>query len=155
MVPPIGALAERMRDTGAGWIVDHWEDDDALLDRIVAILADDNAVEFAEAVERAKRVRHQTPQSMALATDAVYHELDVAAPAASLVPLPKKRLLEALRAAHGIAAAEDRRRDAWSERALLRLAKLGLRFRYTWAGRWAYHLVPQQWQRSLKRRLLT
>jgi len=155
LVPPIGALAERMRETRAGWIVDDWNDDDALLDRIAGILGPENAEEFAQATERARSVAHQTTAAMALATDAVYRGVPIASARPEVAPLSKQRLLEALRAAHGSDAAEVRRRNTWMDRLMLKLAKLGLRFRYTWAGRWAYHLVPQQWQRSLKRRLLT
>jgi glycosyltransferase involved in cell wall biosynthesis len=154
LVPPIGALAERVRETGAGWIADEWEDDDALLDRIIAILAPDAQPAFEEAAARARAVVHQTQADMALATDAVYASVNCARSTVNVSPLPKERLLGALRAAQGTAAQEQRRRAHWSDRLLLALARFGLRFRYTWVGRWAYHLVPEHWQRSLKRRLL-
>jgi glycosyltransferase involved in cell wall biosynthesis len=41
LVPPIGALAERVRDSGAGWIMTdaQWRDEAQMLDRLCALLA--------------------------------------------------------------------------------------------------------------------
>jgi glycosyltransferase involved in cell wall biosynthesis len=154
LVPPMGALAERMQDTHAGWIADHWDDDDAVLDQIVRLLAPENAEMLAAAGERARSVPHLSLGEIAAATHTIYRSVKATPLLASVRPLPKHRLLNGLRTAYLTAAEEQRRRDRWIDRALLALAKLALRFRYTWAGRWAYHLVPQHVQRSLKRRLL-
>ena len=41
LVPPIGALCERIAESGAGWVMteDEWHDEDRMLDRIVALLS--------------------------------------------------------------------------------------------------------------------
>ena len=41
LVPPIGALAERVRDSGAGWVLTdaEWRDEAAMLERLLALLA--------------------------------------------------------------------------------------------------------------------
>ena len=41
LVPPIGALAERVQATGAGWVMtdDEWRDEMRMLDRILALVA--------------------------------------------------------------------------------------------------------------------
>ena len=89
-MPPIGALGERVRDTGAGWIASEWEDDDALLDRIMAILAPESADEFEQAAHRARSVLHQTQEQMALATDAVYATAKQPLAQPDMASLPKR-----------------------------------------------------------------
>ncbi|MDX8389745.1 MAG: glycosyltransferase [Mariprofundaceae bacterium] len=39
LVPPFGALAERMQAHQAGWIMDAWNDDDKILDQIMSIVS--------------------------------------------------------------------------------------------------------------------
>jgi hypothetical protein len=74
LVPPIGALAERMRETRAGWVMtdDEWRDDDRMLDRILALLASDADALVADAAANARAVRHATPEAMTNATLAHY-----------------------------------------------------------------------------------
>ena len=56
LVPPIGALAERIAQSGAGWVMteDEWHDDDRMLDRIVALIGADQADERARAAANAR-----------------------------------------------------------------------------------------------------
>src|SRR4029079_16705990 len=46
LVPPIGALAERVAESGAGWVMSdgEWRDEARMLDRIEAVLADRDAL---------------------------------------------------------------------------------------------------------------
>jgi glycosyltransferase involved in cell wall biosynthesis len=55
LVPPIGALADRVRDHDGGWIMTdaEWRDVSQLLERIVAIVAPANEALLAEAGRRA------------------------------------------------------------------------------------------------------
>jgi len=46
LVPPRGALQERVDATGAGWTIAQWPDYDAMLDQLVALTAPDDAVEL-------------------------------------------------------------------------------------------------------------
>ena len=58
LVPPIGALAERVAQSEAGWVMtdDEWRDDDRMLDRIVALAGADLAGDRARAAANAQAV---------------------------------------------------------------------------------------------------
>jgi O-antigen biosynthesis protein len=72
LVPPIGALYERVADTGAGWVMteSEWHDEDRMLDRVMALLA--SAPARAGAAARARSVSGTTAAAMADATFAHY-----------------------------------------------------------------------------------
>ena len=55
LAPSIGALHERVKLTGAGWIMQDWRDIDAILDDIILLLRPENQEEFTVC----KRVREQ------------------------------------------------------------------------------------------------
>ena len=102
VVPPIGALAERVAGSGAGWVLadDEWRDDGRVLARIVALVAPENAAALAAAAERARRVPQATPTLMAEHTLALYRQTLAAAPVAASVvasaPLAPARVRDAL-----------------------------------------------------------
>jgi hypothetical protein len=60
LVPPIGALPERVSPTGAGWVLDdaEWRDERHMLDRIEALLASSRADDLARASRRPRRAPH-------------------------------------------------------------------------------------------------
>ena len=70
LVPPIGALAERVADSGAGWVMtnDEWHDDDKMLDRMLALLSPQAADARGIAAAKARSVSHASPRTMANAT---------------------------------------------------------------------------------------
>ena len=70
--PPFGALRERVEASGAGWIVDDWDNLDAILDRLATLVAPAAARAIAEAAARALRVPHSSCEAMAAAVGAVY-----------------------------------------------------------------------------------
>ncbi len=74
VVPPFGALAERLDGTGAGWAWTdpEWRDEASMLARITAIVAPEHAVELAAASERARGVPQPTLAAMAERTLAHY-----------------------------------------------------------------------------------
>jgi glycosyltransferase involved in cell wall biosynthesis len=47
LVPPRGALAERVAATGAGWTIDNWPDVDAMLDQLVRITSPESRDDVA------------------------------------------------------------------------------------------------------------
>src|SRR5207253_2763423 len=53
-VPPIGALAERVAGSGAGWVMTEaqWRDEQAMLERIAALVDDTNRAELDAARTR-------------------------------------------------------------------------------------------------------
>ncbi len=154
LVPPMGALQERVQASGAGWIMQDWRDTDAILDDVLAVLHPDKRAAFAVKQAQARAVPVASVRAMANATEMVYQEVLPLRADISAKPLPKAMMYEALQTALGLAAAEKSssmsRRDSW----LLRLAHLGLRMRYTALGRLLYRIVPVRWQQVLKRRLL-
>ncbi len=153
LVPPIGALGERLGATGAGWLMEDWQDEDRILDQIVRILAPANATDLDRATAAARAVPVFSGDRMAEDTERVYGVLATADERRA--PLPNARLQQAAAAALG------REKDAamrpqyfWLEGVLLALAHVALRLRYTLPGRLLYRLVPVRWQQGLKRRLL-
>jgi glycosyltransferase involved in cell wall biosynthesis len=95
VVPPFGALAERVGDSGAGFVLtdDEWKSEPRMYERIVALLADRQALRSAG--DAALRVRHSTQESMADRTLA--HYVGVArAVRATVVPLAPARVRDAL-----------------------------------------------------------
>jgi len=74
IVPPIGALADRVAGTGAGWVLtdDEWRDEARMLQRIAEILAPDHAAELMAAAQRARAMPQQTQEAMAERCLALY-----------------------------------------------------------------------------------
>jgi GT2 family glycosyltransferase/glycosyltransferase involved in cell wall biosynthesis len=100
VVPPIGALAERVAGSGAGWVLDEaeWIDDERMLRRIAEIVAPENAARLAAAAAQARQMPQQTPEAMAQRSLAFYDAALAAAPAAAALPAPlaPSRVLQAL-----------------------------------------------------------
>jgi GT2 family glycosyltransferase len=151
LVPPIGALGERVAATGAGWLMEDWQDEDRILDQVLSILAQTGELE--EAARAAQAVPLFTLAGMAEETERRYGRLKRAD--GTHAPMPNLRLHHAARIAAGVQekTAQQTPRPWW-EPLLLALAHLGLRLRYTLPGRWLYRTVPVRWQQGLKRRLL-
>ena len=154
LVPPIGALGERMQQYRAGWCMDDWTNVDAVLDQIERLLSPAAEPAMREARARAQRVAVEQGANMIGETSRVYREHLLASPPASAAPLSPERILKALRSAHTVAEARHQHHHSFVETAMLRIAHIGLRLRYTIFGRVLYRIVPQAVQRDLKRRLL-
>src|SRR6202008_2151556 len=76
IVPPIGALAERVAATGAGWVLteEEWQDEALMLDRIATLLDPGQGEGWAPAAARARRAPQPTLAAMAAATSAIYRD---------------------------------------------------------------------------------
>ena len=118
IVPPIGALADRVAETGAGWVLsdDEWRSEARMLDRIVAVLDSSRADEFAEAAARAKRAIQPTLQAMTDATIAIYRAVPPPAQEAGRrvatdqrCALPRRIALRAVAPAAGCRRADSAR----------------------------------------------
>lgn len=74
IVPPFGALAERVEDSGAGWLWSEaeWRDEARMLARLVELLAPDRAAEFAAAAQRSRAAPQPTLAVMAERTLRIY-----------------------------------------------------------------------------------
>ena len=160
VVPPIGALGERVRASGAGWVLseEDWLDDERMLGRIADILAPQGAQAYAQAAARAASAPQPTLRAMAEETIAVWQEaLAGARPAMSSAAISQARCLEALRYApwtppvQNPAAGPD---SATSPNgALGYVARAALSIRHTLAGRVLYRLAPKPLVDALRQRL--
>jgi len=150
LVPPIGALHERVVASGAGWIMDDWQNEDRILDQILGICAPENAREFERRAALATAIPLPSLAAMAEATVAVYAEciqrLGLQHPAYP-APLPTERLLST---ALETTSTDTPVRNGASHALLRRLLHLALRVRYTGIGHWLYRNLPVPWQRRFK-----
>jgi glycosyltransferase involved in cell wall biosynthesis len=167
IVPPIGALADRVGETGAGWVLSdqEWRSEERMLDRIAAVLDPGRADEFAAAKARAKGVVQPALEAMTAATIAVYRAVpQPGRDAAASRPIGAARCLAALHYApwHPPRAAAApmepdgvtaRRAGADSRDPLAQVARAALRIRHTRTGRALYRLAPASLLAALKARL--
>jgi len=74
LVPPIGALEERVRGTRAGWVMTEaeWRDESLMLERILAVVARENRAQIEVAAALARTQPHASLRDMTHATFAVY-----------------------------------------------------------------------------------
>ena len=101
LVPPIGALEERVRDSGAGWVMSdaEWRDEERMLERLLAVLGTANAAACRAAATAALKMPHASLPAM---TEATFARYDAAVASArsmqppSLQPLAAVRVRDAL-----------------------------------------------------------
>lgn len=154
LVPPIGALGERVSAAGAGWLMEDWQDEDRILDQILSILRPEHRADLDRAMQAARAVPLFPLARMAEDTERMYGSLGPSG--TRQPPMPNMRLYRAVNTAAKTEkkAAEQLVQYDWWDRPLLALAHVALRLRYTLPGRWLYQVVPVRWQQGLKRRLL-
>lgn len=153
LVPPIGALGERVGVTGAGWLMESWQDEDKILDQILSVLKPEYRAEWDRVTRVARAVETYSLARMAENTEQVYGNLAVTGQRRFL--MANDRLYVAVKAASG--REKEMKRQAhrtWWDRVLVALAHVALRLRYTLPGKWLYQVVPVRWQQGMKRRLL-
>ena len=63
LVPPTGALADRVHRTDAGWIINRWPDVDALLDQIVDVTDPKNRATLANMERLARQAAQHAPDA--------------------------------------------------------------------------------------------
>jgi len=155
LVPPIGALPERVSATRAGWVMTdaEWRDESRMLDRVAALLAPSRADALAEAARAAAAIPRVTLESMAASTLECYARARAGARAHAHAPLARSRVRDALgyRAWHpaaGASAAVVARSGAGG-----RLALAALRLRQSSAGPLLRAITPGFVREALKARL--
>jgi hypothetical protein len=96
LVPPIGALAERVDAHGAGWILDddEWRDESRMLDRIVSLLAPGARPALDAAARRAIDMPLPSIVDMVETTLAIYERTAAARPV-DHVEVDRLRVVEA------------------------------------------------------------
>lgn len=163
IVPPIGALAERVAATGAGWVLteEEWQDEALMLERVAALLDPAQANAWSAAATRARRAPQPTLAAMAAATSAIYRDtLARQRERVEASPVTSSRCLAALgytpwhppvrapasAAPSGSAAPKP-------NGALAFVARTALAFRHTLAGRVLHRLAPKPLLDALRQRL--
>jgi GT2 family glycosyltransferase len=156
LVPPIGALAERVDHHGAGWILSdaEWRDESLLLDRIEDLMSPYNAVALETAGERAARMPIPSLEQMVDATLANYERFHARTVAGSIEP---RRVAEAFGYRPWTPPAVEVRNAGASAEAAAPpasgLVRTAQRLRRTPMGRLLYRLVPPRAVTALKSRL--
>ena len=158
LVPPFGALAERVQDSGAGWIMTdaQWRDEAQMLDRLCALLAASERDSLGATSTCARARPHATLNEMTQATFALYDRAMASAktPAQpSMQPLVAARLRYALRYVPWIPPAIAPRASASPENFLGRVARAAANRRNTLAGRVLFRLMPTAVVAALRARL--
>ncbi len=161
LVPPIGALAERVSDTRAGWLMSEteWSDDDSMLDRVLELVSDSKADARRAAAANARAIRHPALDAMTNATMAHYDRaIERAANAVAAHPFTNARLRDALdyrpwtppkvAPAH-VPSAEVLAGSLWQQR----IVRRALGIRRTAVGRFLYRMAPSPLIDALKARL--
>lgn len=159
IVPPIGALADRVAATGAGWVLsdDEWRSDARMLDRIAALLAPEERAALDTAAARTRAASLPTLTAMAERTVAIYYDaLLPLASAPARPPIAAQRCLAALHytAWRPPAAPQPAPPGGPASADLLaRVARGALRIRHTLPGRVLYRLAPKSLLAALKARV--
>ena len=170
IVPPIGALADRVAETGAGWVFTEaeWRSEARMLDHISAIFEPAHTAELGRAAACAQTVTQPSLDAMTAATIGVYQGVLLPAADAGALPRPisAARCLAALHYApwrpprvESSSAAEVRIGDGAAQNGsaaldpLKHVAQVALRIRHTRTGRALYRLAPASLVAALKARL--
>ena len=176
IVPPIGALAERVAGTGAGWVWtdEEWRDEGKMLDRIIEVVAPQSSAELDAASRRARACPQPMLTTMAERTLTLYDRALSAPPVRGAKTLPKPLAAIRVRDALGYlpwtppppmppAPPVNTPPAPVAERALAVmvpqvgtvtvLSRLALRWRRTLPGRMLYRLTPAPILDALKARL--
>ena len=159
LVPPIGALAERVRQAQAGWLMSdaEWRDDARLLERIEALLAPAHADALAGATRCAAALALPSVEAMAAATTELYVNARAAQPVTH-PPVDCLRVVEAYGYRRWTAAkVQDRSAarahvEVGAEAGAAGSGDIVKRLRATAAGRVLYRLLPEGVRAALRAR---
>jgi len=154
LVPPIGALAERVRGSGAGWVMTdgEWHEESAMLARIVEIVAPGSAEAHAAAAAKAQAMPHATLSGMATATIDLYAAAYPRALRAAK-PLLPRRVRDALGYHPWRPPVPPPASAPAAEPVRVRVARVAGRLRRTGFGTWLYRQLPAPMMEALKARL--
>ncbi len=154
LVPPIGALAERVGDHGAGWVMteDEWRDEALMLDRILDLVSPYNAVAVEHAGERAAKMPIATLEAMVNATTAVYARAAATANVTH-IPVDRQRVAEAFGYRAWVPPAIVSPGESVAAAPPGGLARTAQRLRQTPMGRLIVRMLPPRAVRALRARL--
>ncbi len=156
VVPPIGALAERVQSSGAGVVLTdaEWRDESRMLKRLVGVLDASKRDVLAAMAARARAIPHATIERMTRSTFALYDIALVGAVEATsrFKVFEPGRVRAALRYAAWHPPSPARKSDpraGW----IGRLARVALKRRNTPAGRLLARCTPATVRAALRTRL--
>jgi len=168
LVPPIGALAERIAESGAGWVLgnDEWIDERLMLERVATLAGPLGDAARETAAAKARAAPHASPQAMADAT-LVHYDAAVADRASEDAPghrFGNDRVRDALGYRPWTPPAdrsdvgkpvldEDPGARSQSRGLMARVARRALAMRTTPMGRVLYRMTPAPVIEALKSRL--
>jgi GT2 family glycosyltransferase/glycosyltransferase involved in cell wall biosynthesis len=161
LVPPIGALDERVRGSGAGWIMSdaEWRDEKLMLERVLAILGTAGNAARRAASDKARTMPHASLRAMTDAAFACYAAAIVPrsmnVQLSSLASFPTARVRDALGYRPWLPPARDAHlAPAAAPRGIgVRIARAAAGFRHKLPGRVLYRLAPAALVARLKRHL--
>ena len=160
LVPPIGALEERVRDSGAGWVMSdaQWRDEKQMLERVLAVLGTANNSGRLKASDMAHAMPHASLRTMTDAVFACYATAVASAPTHALQPAVRPFSAVRVRDALGYRPWTPPPRlsapAAPAPRGLAgRVAQAALEIRHKLPGRILYRLAPAALVERLKRHL--
>jgi hypothetical protein len=163
LVPPIGALAERVTGSGAGYVMSEteWRDERSMIARCCRMTAMGSSDALREAGVRARSIAHATLAGMADATFALYDSA-----IAHAAPLPPPDAMDRARVRDALGyvdwkppslAPSDEPSTLPAEpidaELATRVARAALAIRHTALGRMLYRVTPQALRAALKSRL--
>ena len=156
VVPPIGALADRVASTGAGWVLsdEEWRSEERMLDRIAALLVPEDGAALDAAAARARTTSLPTLGAMAERTVAVYRDAQLAVTSTpTRPPIAAQRCLAALHYTPWQPPPPKPPEAPANAHPLARIARAALRIRHTLPGRVLYRLAPKSLLAALKARI--
>ncbi|MEO6929315.1 MAG: glycosyltransferase [Casimicrobiaceae bacterium] len=155
LVPPIGALAERVRRHAAGIVLTdvQWRDAEAMFAKIESLLLGDDTHQRHAAAETALHIVAQAPSTMATQTLQLYDR--VAAPAAAVLPgrFAPARLRDALGYTPWQPPARPAAAMSTGRSWRVNVARWAMRARRTPLGATLYGRMPTRFIAALKARL--
>ncbi len=93
LVPPIGALQERVIKTGAGWVMDNFNDDDEILDQIIRLVHSNASDDVQKKTQALRNIALPSTTKTANQTSDLYNTISKTN--ACLNPLPSKTIFNA------------------------------------------------------------
>jgi O-antigen biosynthesis protein len=160
LVPPIGALDERVRGSGAGWVMTdgQWRDEKLMLERVLSILGTANGEAYHKASSEALAKPHATLNEMTDATFACYAEAVSSTPLSmsqpALRPFAAVRVRDALGYRPWVPPAPEIPMVAPPPRGIgRRIAHAAVGIRHKLPGRVLYRLAPVALVERLKKHL--
>ena len=157
LVPPMGALHERVRDSAAGWVMtsEEWRDEGRMLGRIMETLSPTASTALAAARTQARARLHATLSQMTDSTCALYETARTGAGnGARGKPFVPARVRHALGYRPWLPPPADAASmSAKPEGFVGRMARAAASRRHTFAGRMLFRLTPGPLLAALRARL--